>query len=60
VKAGRLQATSTRAGAASLVVIDTNHTSIDYERVGAHDRLGFDTRNATHHVRQGRTKVVRV
>jgi UDP-N-acetyl-D-mannosaminuronate dehydrogenase len=60
VKAGRPQATSTWEGAASLVMIHTDHRSIDYERVVAHACLIFDTRNATRDIRQGRTKVVRV
>ena len=42
------------------VVIHTDHTTLDYERVVAHARIVFDTRNATRDVRQGRAKVVRL
>jgi UDP-N-acetyl-D-glucosamine dehydrogenase len=45
---------------ADCVVIHTDHTAIDYERVVAHARLVFDARNATRDVRQGRTKIVRL
>ncbi len=45
---------------ADAVLVHTDHTSVDYERVVAHARLVFDTRNATRDVRQNRTKVVRL
>jgi UDP-N-acetyl-D-glucosamine dehydrogenase len=47
-------------GAADCVVIHTDHTGVDYDRIVAHARLVFDTRNATRHVEGGRDKVVRL
>jgi nucleotide sugar dehydrogenase len=41
-----------------LVVILTDHTTIDYARVVEHARCVLDTRNATRHVTDNRDKVV--
>jgi len=43
--------------AADLVLIVTDHSDFDYDRVVRHARLVFDTRNATRAVRVGRSKV---
>lgn len=43
---------------ANAVLILTDHTTIDYERVVDCARLVIDTRNATRNVRDGRTNVV--
>ena len=42
---------------ADLVLIITDHASIDYERVVARAQRVFDTRNATHAVAGGREKI---
>ena len=42
-----------------LVLITTDHTSIDYQRVVDHAPLVVDTRNATRSVTRGREKIVR-
>ena len=42
---------------ADLVVIVTNHASIDYRRVVAKAQRIYDTRNATKEVREGREKI---
>jgi UDP-N-acetyl-D-glucosamine dehydrogenase len=46
-----------RLRASDLVVIITNHGSIDWERVVARAPRVFDTRNATAKVRAGREKI---
>ena len=43
---------------ADVVVILTDHTSIDYERVVKKSKLVFDSRNATGQVKTGRSKIV--
>lgn len=43
---------------ANAVLILTDHSTIDYGRVVSCSRLVIDTRNATKHVREGRTNVV--
>lgn len=48
------------ATTADCVVIHTDHDTVDHERLVAHARLVFDTRNATHDVRVDRTRVVRL
>jgi len=40
-----------------LVIITTDHTTIDYEWVVAHAKHVFDTRNATKNVRENRNKI---
>jgi UDP-N-acetyl-D-glucosamine dehydrogenase len=42
---------------ADLVVILTDHSSVDWDRVVAQAQRVYDTRNATRHVREGREKV---
>ena len=42
-----------------LVLITTDHTSVDYQRVVDHAQLVVDTRNATRSVTRGREKIVR-
>ena len=42
-----------------LVLITTDHTSVDYQRVVDHAPLVVDTRNATRSVTRGREKIVR-
>jgi UDP-N-acetyl-D-glucosamine dehydrogenase len=44
-------------GSADLVVIVTNHSGVDYERVVAGAHRVYDTRNATRDVAQGKEKV---
>ena len=43
---------------ADCVVILTDHTDVEYDRVAEHAKLIVDTRNATKRVTQGREKVV--
>ncbi len=43
---------------ADCVVIITDHSAFDYERIVARARAVVDTRNATRHVREGREKIV--
>jgi UDP-N-acetyl-D-glucosamine dehydrogenase len=43
--------------AADLVVILTNHSAVDYDRVVARAHRIYDTRNATRNVREGREKI---
>jgi UDP-N-acetyl-D-glucosamine dehydrogenase len=45
--------------AADLVLITTDHSSVDYQAVVDHSRIVVDTRNATKRVRPGRAKLVR-
>ena len=45
---------------ADVVVVLTDHTSIDYERVVKKSKLVFDTRNATGNVQTGRSKIVQL
>ncbi|MBS1913536.1 MAG: nucleotide sugar dehydrogenase [Bacteroidetes bacterium] len=42
---------------ADIVVITTDHTAFDYERIVASARVVVDTRNATKNVRTGREKI---
>jgi UDP-N-acetyl-D-glucosamine dehydrogenase len=42
---------------ADLVVIVTDHSSYDYDMIVRHSSVVLDTRNATRHVRAGRSKV---
>ncbi|HVZ41256.1 MAG TPA: nucleotide sugar dehydrogenase [Candidatus Kapabacteria bacterium] len=42
---------------ADIVVITTDHTAFDYERIVANARVVVDTRNATKNVRTGREKI---
>jgi UDP-N-acetyl-D-glucosamine dehydrogenase len=42
---------------ADLVVIVTDHTTYDYDMIVRHARVVLDTRNATRHVRAGRSKI---
>lgn len=44
-------------GAWDAVVIATNHTQFDYERIVDEAQLVVDTRNATKHVKRGREKI---
>ena len=44
-------------GAADLVVILTDHSNMDWERVVARSQRVYDTRNATRGVREGREKI---
>jgi UDP-N-acetyl-D-glucosamine dehydrogenase len=44
-------------GAADVVVIVTNHSSVDYESLVARAHRVYDTRNATRNVTQGKEKV---
>ena len=39
------------------ILIATDHTTIDYEKLVANAQLVLDTRNATKHVKQGRGKI---
>lgn len=41
-----------------LVVVATAHTNVDYDHIVRHSRKVLDTRNATHHVKEGREKIV--
>jgi UDP-N-acetyl-D-glucosamine dehydrogenase len=43
---------------ADCVLILTNHSNVDYERVVEHAKIVVDTRNATKHVTKAREKVV--
>jgi UDP-N-acetyl-D-glucosamine dehydrogenase len=47
-------------GDADLAVIITAHALFDFERIVAHSRRVFDTRNATRDVKVGRDKVVKL
>ena len=49
--------TDAELAAADLVVILTDHSAIDWQRVVAKSQRVFDTRNATRGVRQGREKI---
>ena len=42
---------------ADLVIVVTDHTSYDWKHVVRHSKLLLDTRNATHAVRTGRSKI---
>jgi UDP-N-acetyl-D-glucosamine dehydrogenase len=42
-----------------VVLIATDHSNVDYQRVVDHSRLVVDTRNATKTIRNGREKIVR-
>jgi UDP-N-acetyl-D-glucosamine dehydrogenase len=46
-------------GAADCVLIATDHSDYDYERIVAESRLVVDTRNATRAVKVGREKIVK-
>jgi len=46
--------------AADCVLIVADHSSIDYHHVVKHARLVMDTRNATRHVEEGRSKIVKL
>ncbi len=46
--------------AADCVLILTDHSCLDYAGVVRHARMVFDTRNATHDVREGREKILRL
>jgi UDP-N-acetyl-D-glucosamine dehydrogenase len=52
-----VELTDAALGEADMVVIITNHSSIDYDRVVAKAQRIYDTRNATKGVRSGREKV---
>jgi UDP-N-acetyl-D-glucosamine dehydrogenase len=52
--------TPTALARADLVLIVTDHSDFDYDRIVQHARLVFDTRNATRGVRRGRSKVQRL
>jgi UDP-N-acetyl-D-glucosamine dehydrogenase len=52
-----VELTDEELGAADLVVIVTDHSSIDYARVVAKAQRVYDTRNATRGVREGREKI---
>jgi UDP-N-acetyl-D-glucosamine dehydrogenase len=43
--------------ASDIVVITTDHTAFDYEKIVANAKVVIDTRNATKHVKQGREKI---
>jgi UDP-N-acetyl-D-glucosamine dehydrogenase len=45
--------------AADCVLIATDHSAYDYDRIVRHARRIVDTRNATHNVRQDRNKIVK-
>jgi UDP-N-acetyl-D-glucosamine dehydrogenase len=45
---------------ADVVVILTDHTAIDYERVVQKSRMVFDSRNATGKIKTGRRKIVQL
>ncbi len=47
-----------RLGEYDCVVIATDHSSYDYERIVRESKLVADTRNATRHVREHRDKIV--
>jgi UDP-N-acetyl-D-glucosamine dehydrogenase len=49
--------TDEELGAADLVVILTDHSSIDWQRVVSRAQRVYDTRNATRAVREGREKI---
>ena len=42
---------------ADVVVITTDHSDFDYERIVANARVVIDTRNATKNVKEGREKI---
>jgi UDP-N-acetyl-D-glucosamine dehydrogenase len=44
---------------ADCVLIATDHSAYDYDRIVRHARRVVDTRNATRNVRQGRNKIVK-
>ncbi len=46
--------------AADCVLILTDHSCLDYAGIVRHARMVFDTRNATHDVREGREKILRL
>jgi len=46
-------------GSYDAVVISTDHTAYDYPFIVAHAQLVIDTRNATQHVRRGRSRIVK-
>ena len=46
--------------AADMVVILTDHSSIDYDQVVQKSKLVFDTRNATGKVKRGRQRIVKL
>ena len=52
-----VELTDEELGAADLVVILTDHSGIDWERVVARAQRVYDTRNATRGVREGREKI---
>jgi UDP-N-acetyl-D-glucosamine dehydrogenase len=52
--------TTDALGAADCVIVHTDHSAFDYDRIVAESRLVFDLRNATRSVRAGRERVVRL
>jgi UDP-N-acetyl-D-glucosamine dehydrogenase len=52
-----VELTDAELGAADLVVILTDHSGIDWQRVVAGAQRVYDTRNATRGVREGREKI---
>jgi UDP-N-acetyl-D-glucosamine dehydrogenase len=52
-----VELTDAELGAADLVVILTDHSGIDWQRVVARAQRVYDTRNATRGVREGREKI---
>ena len=52
-----VELTDEELAAADLVVILTDHSGIDWERVVARSQRVYDTRNATRGVREGREKI---
>ena len=52
-----VELTDEELAAADLVVVITDHTSIDYARVVAQAGRVYDTRNATRAVEEGREKI---
>ena len=52
--------TADALGAVDCVIVHTDHSAFDYDRIVAESRLVFDLRNATRSVRTGRERVVRL
>jgi len=52
-----VELTDEELAAADLVVVLTDHSAIDWNRVVAHAQRIYDTRNATRGVREGREKI---
>lgn len=60
VRLDSIELTDEALRGADCILIATDHTVIDYDRVAAQSQLIVDTRNATRNVRDHREKIVKI